>query len=255
MNTRKRFKLKKMLTARSSGEVILSKHLLKLGISRDLQKVYRKNGWLESVGPGAYKRPGDQITWQGALAAIQQQADVAVHAGASTALSLHGLSHYLRLSRDRIFLFAHKKTVMPKWFMVSPWKDQVNLVKTSFLPEGMGLTIHEQSNVSIKLSTPERAIMENLYLVPAKADMEECLRIMEGLSNLRPQLLQTLLESCESVKVKRLFLFLAEKANHQWLSFLNQEDIDLGKGDRSLAKGGVYNAKFKIVVPEELAKK
>lgn len=40
--------------------------------------------------------------------------------------------------------------------------------------------------------------------------------LMEGLNNLRPNQVQDLLEKCESVKVKRLFLYLAEKAGHEW---------------------------------------
>jgi hypothetical protein len=61
------------------------------------------------------------------------------------------------------------------------------------------------------------------------------------------------LESCASIKVKRLFLFLAEKANHSWVKHLNIEKIDLGSGKRSIVKNGVYNPKFKITVPAELA--
>ena len=52
--------------------------------------------------------------------------------------------------------------------------------------------------------------------------------------------MQQLLENCTSVKVKRLFLYLAEKSDHEWVKFLNKEIIDLGKGKRSFAKKGVY---------------
>ncbi len=37
---------------------------------------------------------------------------------------------------------------------------------------------------------------------------------MEGLTTLRPRLIQSLLEQCRSVKVKRLFTVLAEACNH-----------------------------------------
>ena len=88
---------------------------------------------------------------------------------------------------------------------------------------------------------------------PDKLDLIECYHLVEGLSNLRPKLLQELLEKCSSVKVKRLFLMMASKAQHQWLTFLDLKKIDLGKGDRSIIKGGVYNAKVHISVPKELA--
>jgi hypothetical protein len=51
--------------------------------------------------------------------------------------------------------------------------------------------------------------------------MVECYQILEGLANLRPKILQELLESCNSIKVKRLFLFMASKAKHQWLDFVD----------------------------------
>ena len=76
---------------------------------------------------------------------------------------------------------------------------------------------------------------------------------MEGLANLRPQLVEQLLKECTSIKVKRLFLYMADKVRHQWLPFVDQSNLELGKGDRSIAPNGVYIAKFKIIVPKELA--
>lgn len=76
---------------------------------------------------------------------------------------------------------------------------------------------------------------------------------MSGLVNLRPNLLQKLLESCNSVKVKRIFLYMAKKANHQWFQFLDLSSIDIGHGDRSVVKNGVYDSDFRITVPQELA--
>ena len=76
---------------------------------------------------------------------------------------------------------------------------------------------------------------------------------MSGLVNLRPDILQKLLEGCNSIKVKRLFLYMSKKANHQWGNFLNLKTVDLGQGDRSIVKNGVYDPKFRITVPKELA--
>ncbi len=82
--------------------------------------------------------------------------------------------------------------------------------------------------------------------------MVECYQIIEGLANLRPKILQELLEKCNSVKVKRLFLYMVSKAKHQWLDFVDQSKIELGTGDRVIVKGGVYISKFKISIPKEL---
>ncbi len=57
----------KLLDAHLSGTVYVAAWLEGRGITRDLQKHYRRSGWLESVGAGALKRPREQVTWQGGL--------------------------------------------------------------------------------------------------------------------------------------------------------------------------------------------
>ena len=75
---------------------------------------------------------------------------------------------------------------------------------------------------------------------------------MEGLSNLSPHRLQKLLANCRSVKVKRLFLFFADRHQHAWVKHIKKEDIDLGTGKRMLVKGGKLNSTYQITVPEDL---
>ena len=61
-----------------------------------------------------------------------------------------------------------------------------------------------------------------------------------------------MLTSCRSVKVKRLFLWFAERHQHAWLKKLDRNRIDLGKGNRMLVRGGKLDPKFKITVPESI---
>ena len=95
--------------------------------------------------------------------------------------------------------------------------------------------------------------MECLYLAPENFDLLECYELMENLNDLRPSLVQELLEACTSIKVKRLFLFMAERHNHSWFKHINLSKIDIGKGKRSLVKGGVYQSKYQITIPRTLA--
>ncbi len=251
MNTQNESKLKKMLDFHKQGTVVLPKWLEGLGISRELQKSYLKNGWLESIGYGAFKRSRENVVWQGALYSMQQQ-KLPIHVGALTALSMQGLAHYFRMSKETVFLFSPQKTILPRWFIDYNWSRPMKHIKTSLLPSELALTSHEQINFSINISTPERAIIECLFLAPNKLDLMECYHVMEGLSNLRPKLVEELLQQCTSVKVKRLFLYMASKAQHQWLPFVDQSKINLGKGGRSIVKGGVYNSDFLITIPKEL---
>jgi hypothetical protein len=45
---------------------------------------------------------------------------------------------------------------------------------------------------------------------------------------------------------------MGEKANHQWLQFLDLSDINLGNGNRQIAPNGVYNGKYQLTLPKEL---
>ncbi|MCD9014439.1 type IV toxin-antitoxin system AbiEi family antitoxin [Parachryseolinea silvisoli] len=252
VGTENESKIKKLLTLHQPGTVLLAKWLETLGISRDLQKRYKKSGWLGTIGPGAYKRPGDPVIWTGGLYAIQRQANEKIHVGGPTALAWQGQSHYLRMGKEQIWLFSPRNTALPKWFNDFFSGQKIQNIQSSFLPEDIGLKEHAELGYSITIAGPERAMLECLYLAPDKMDLVECYHLMEGLSNLRPALVQELLEACSSVKVKRLFLFMATKAQHQWLHFVDQLKIDLGKGDRSIVKGGRYNAQFQINLPPEL---
>jgi hypothetical protein len=58
-----------------------------------------------------------------------------------------------------------------------------------------------------------------------------------------------LLEKCTSVKVKRLFLHLAELHRHPWVRQLDPTKVDLGSGKRALVPGGKLDPKYLITVP------
>ncbi len=252
MTTNPDKKLMSLLDNHVPGTVLLASWLEKNGISRDLQQYYLKSGWLESYGFGAFKRPNENVQWIGVLNSLQRQTKLSVHVGGLTSMSLQGLSHYVRLGKENLYLFSPHYADLPKWVLSQDWSEQIVLVKTKFLPADLALFDYNQDTLKLKLSSPERAILECLYLTPNRFDMMECYQILEGLPNLRPNVLQQLLENCNSVKVKRLFLYMASKAKHQWLDFVDQSTIELGTGDRVIVKGGVYISKFRISVPKEL---
>jgi N-acetylglutamate synthase-like GNAT family acetyltransferase len=250
MSSENTSKINHLLSSQPSGVVMQSFWLAEQGYSLDLQKRYKKSKWLESIGIGAMVRTGEKVGYEGALYALQKQSGMSAHPGGKTALSLLGLSHYLEFAPQSVTVFGGKIEQLPQWFKKYNWGTKVNYYKTSFLPSDISLVEKEFKNFSIKISNAPRAIMECLYLVPDKQDLVECFHLMESMNNIRPTLVQELLEKCESIKVKRLFLYLAE--NHDWFNRLNLEKVDLGKGKRSIVKNGVYNSKYQITVSKEL---
>ena len=102
------------------------------------------------------------------------------------------------------------------------------------------------------LSTPERAILELLDEVPQRETFDQADALFQGLTTLSPRRLNQLLVDCRSVKIKRLFLWFAERHRHSWVAALDRDNIDLGAGKRMLVRGGKLDRKFLITVPENL---
>ncbi len=252
MSTENMSKINQLLSSQPMGTVLQSSWLKTQGYSLDLLKRYRKSNWLEAVGRGALKRTGDVVEYDGAIYALQKQSGMSVHPAGRTALSFLGRTHYLELSSTKTTVFGGQDEALPSWFRTYKWEIKVDYHQTSFLPLDMGLTEVPRKGFFLKVSSAERAILECLYLAPQKQELLECYELLEGLNNLRPSIFQKLLEACQSIKVKRLFLYMAEKAGHEWFQYLDIKKIDLGTGKRSIVKSGVYNAKYKITIPKEL---
>ncbi|AIF81172.1 hypothetical protein I862_03055 [endosymbiont of Acanthamoeba sp. UWC8] len=192
--------------------------------------------------------------WHGGVYAIQkEEKPPLIHVGGLTAIILQGSGHYIRF-KEAIQLFGQYKVNLPRWFKQYKWEEPIEYYSTNFLPAELALTTYKEKNFSIIVSALERAILECLYLAPDKIDLVECYQIIEGLTGLRPDILQELLENCSSIKVKRLFMYMADKANHDWLKFIDLTDINLGKGKRSIVKNGAYNIKYAITISKELEK-
>jgi hypothetical protein len=75
------------------------------------------------------------------------------------------------------------------------------------------------------------------------------------LGTLRANVLQDHLQKCRSIKVKRLFLFLARESGHGWYKKLNRSRVKLGSGKRSIEPGGVYDSEFEITVARRESEK
>jgi hypothetical protein len=246
-------KLNRLLREWPRGTVAVQSWLTERGVARQLAEAYRKTGWLERFARGVYVRTDDQVEWTGAVHALQHQLALTIHPAAKTALELQGLSHILALGTGRpLSLFGAPKEKLPGWFRQHDWGGPVRYTATNLLPASpaLGLTQREVGAFSLIVSAPERAAIELLRLVPHRASYEEARLLFEGLTTLRPKLVQQLLEACSSVKVKRLFLHLAEACGLAWVGKLDLGRIDLGSGKRVIVKGGRFDPKYQITVPE-----
>lgn len=246
-------KLNFLLQNWPKGTVVVDSWLKKMGVYKQLKQKYIRSKWLKSIGRGAVSRVGDSIDWKGGLYAIQTQMSTAIHIGGKTALEMQGEGHFIKFSETSIFLYSSKNARLPSWFLHYPWGVKIHFNNARFLKSESGIRTIPVGDFELNISVAERAILEVLYQVPMHQSIEESYYLMEGMIGLRPDLVQNLLEACTSIKVKRLFLCLAEKLNLPWFSRLNLQKINLGQGKRSIIKNGILDKKYFITIPRSLA--
>jgi len=253
-----REKLNKLALLLPEGCIASIPWLKTRGYSAQLIERYKKSGRLVQLGRSAYRRLGRLPEWQDVVSSLDQCWNLPVHAGAVTALELQGLGHYVRLGKNtRIYIYIQGSKMLPQWVHTIETGASFVTAKTSlFKPphdrEGLVELECPKSPWSMRVSAPERAILEMLDLVPGDESFEHASLITEGLLSLRPDVLMTLLGACTRIKVKRLFLFLAEHFNLPCFSHLDVNRIDLGKGTRQIVKNGRYDAKYRITIPKSL---
>jgi hypothetical protein len=207
---------------------------------------------MERLGRGAFVRPGEAVDWLGALYALQSQLALSVHAAGLTALSLKGMAHYLQVGRRQdVFLFGERRERLPAWFLNHSWDVRLRYHCPNLFDSEVpaGFTRLERDDYDVRISTPERAILEVIHLATTNEAVEHAIQLMGGLSTLRPRVLQELLEACRSIKVKRLFLWAAEHSGHGWFTHLSPDTLDLGVGKRVLYRGGRLDRTYQITVP------
>ena len=259
-----------------------------MGYSNSLRRRYVAGGWLERVARGLFRRPARlpgvagvdvPLDWRQVLVSLQMVMDRPLAVGGRTALELGGYGHVVALAGMReIHLYGDRPP--PGWLQSLPIstafvhhnagrlfeQDAVSpslgMLKTTLAgdiaadpaPLCAGLTWQRvgDGGSPIVLSTPERAAIELVDEIPRRETFEQADLLMEGLFNLRPQRMSALLQSCRSVKAKRLFLWFGERHGHAWFSRLDLDGVDLGSGKRMLSQGGRLDRSYGITVPAGL---
>ena len=244
------------------GLITTHKWLMDNNLSRHAIDNLVKSNQLESISKGVYVRNTNKITWQSVVFSLQSVLKTDLVIGGLTSLEMQGLSHYLSLSENKIVhLFGND--VLPVW--VTNLDLNVKFVRhttNNLFPKNPEekKQLHpftferdwDNENRKLILSSPERAFLEILSDVPQKTTFEHADQLMQGLITLSPRNLQKVLESCQNVKVKRLFFWFADRQNYTWWEKIKKENITLGSGNRMIVKGGKLDTKYKITVPEWL---
>lgn len=252
MNLQNTNKLKHLYKQLPQEVVISASWLEATGISRQLRYEYLNSAWLHTLGKGAYIINPSNYTWQGLVVDIQHFTKLPYYVGGLKALEFQGFAHYLPIGNENtITLYGEKN--FPAWLKNLEVADKIILHKKPYFKE-IGLK-HIDSTIKgydLIVSSPERAIFELLYLVERDGiSFAFVSEIYEGLTTLRPNIINQLLEQCDSKKVVRLFCFFMDYYNHQWKNFVKVDNLNIGTGKMQIVKGGTLDKKYLITVPKE----
>lgn len=251
-------KINWLIAHTSPGSIVLQRWLTDNRVSYSLAQKYAQNGWLKKLSAGVYYRPGanDEIKpdWVDALQALDVQLNLPVHVAGLTSLTHQGLSHYLQLSKEQVWVGVKNKQILPKWFREFSQQEWLYCGnhKLQLVPEKDFKTVAIKGK-ELKVSCPELAAYEVVDAIGNLISFEHVAELFQGLVNLSPKKVQSILERSRSVQANRVFLFLSHYHGHQWVRHLDETGIELGSGKRQVAEKGWYDERYKITVPEQLS--
>ena len=235
--------------------------MAKRKVPRGLVQFHYDNGLLDRIGPGIYKRAGEDADWSSAVRLLQEERGKSVHVSGKTALELAGATHFGNLSdRPRIFLTTYTKNKLPVWLKKVDLGCEFivrssSLFRESFFSKNSKffLVKHERMlGIEVKISCRELAILEFIDCLDLKNSLENAENHVNMLRGARSKVIQHLLENCMSVKVKRVFLYLSEKTGGKYFNRLDLRKIDIGKGKRQIVKHNArLDKKYLITVDKD----
>ena len=170
---------------------------------------------------------------------------------AHSALEFSGFNHYVPMGKPLLMVGHPKHESVPSWMMMDVFDHSLKFFSTETFSKPQLVTFNSEYP-HLQISVSELAFLECLLLTPKYYSYMDLFYIMEQLTTLRPQVLQLILENTSNIKVKRMFLYMAEKAGHYWFDSLDISKMHLGTAKHKLVENGVYVSRYKITVPKEL---
>lgn len=206
--------IKKLQTSLPRGMPFDLAALEHIGVSAQLAAHYAESGWLDRLGQGVYAFAGDTLSAHGAIKLLQTRV-VGLHVAGRSALTLQGVRHNLA-TREALVLWGDVRFALPAWF-TSRFPSRYLSAKLFNWPDSTladsSLTTPPGVTDGLRVSVPERAVLELLYEVGTHQGLEEARNLFDGLRNMRKDILGELLQSCTSVKTVRLFQTWARETN------------------------------------------
>ncbi len=251
MNIENKDKLNQLLQYWHPGGLLFSSWLKKNGYSDQLMQQYRKSGWFSALSKGVMYRTEDKPTSFAAISSYNNQVNKGFYVGAHSALELSGFNHYVPMGKPVLIIGHSQEDEVPDWMKKYDFEYEFKFFSTKTFLKPQLITLNKGS-VKTLISVPEQAFLECLLLAPNQYVYIDLFYIMEQLTTLRVEVVQQLLENTDNIKIKRLFLYMAKKAGHDWFNRLDISKVDIGTGKHKLVDNGVYLPEYMITIPKEL---
>lgn len=195
-------------------------------------------------------RRNDNLSALTAVHCYNYQTGNNARVAAHSALELHGFSHYIPMGKPRLMV-AFESGNVEDWVRSDKYDMTIVPFHTGIFKDPLTQS-YKTNRYDLKISSPEQAFLECLHLVPSQYNYMDLYYIMEQLTSLNPEKVQNALENTSSQRIKRMFLYMAEKGGHYWFDMLDLNKLGLTSSKLKLTDNGVYIPKYRITVPKEL---
>ncbi|QCX51392.1 type IV toxin-antitoxin system AbiEi family antitoxin domain-containing protein [Ralstonia pseudosolanacearum] len=223
--------VQRLLQESRRGHPIDSDMLREMGVSAALAAYMVKSGWLQRLSQGVYLLTGDTPSRDGSIAYLSRCIP-GLHVGGKTALAWQGVRHNIAF-REKVVLWGQKPYRIPAWVAEHlSYSYQTTTLFDDDFPYEKGLKPLPAGDPAVRVSVPERAILELASDIGKGQSMEEASNLMVGLRNLRSDVLDEFLSHCKRVKVVRLVRDLGLEADFSWARDIQKHVDRLGAGKR-----------------------
>ncbi len=227
---------------------VITQKLKKMGISSFLARKYKDNGWIESLGVGAFKFPNVDLTIEGILHALQINLSLNIYPGAKTALEIAGVRQYYR-EKEKIYLYTNSKTYLPLWAKNYKYNKKLRVIRSSKWDDEEFLVNPNTKNFEFFIASKELAIVQQIELVGRGESFEETAQLFELLDSMDPDLLNKVLQKA-SKRSRRIFKFFSDFYKHPWNKYMNKKILNSGNSVITVEKGGRYLHQYELIIPK-----
>lgn len=203
--------------------------------------------------------PEERTKWLELIELLQNEFKLDVYPGGYTAMINWYHQHDIRFKYTFEYLYGKDVSKIPKKLLEDKkWERSFELVETIHFPKEVGMEQVNTFDYIITIPSQERALLEMVARIGITSNMDSVFEFYTDLAGcLDAKNYQKLLEYCNSERVRRVGLFLAEESGS-----ICSSELDLAKIPLNLKNNQDYSfnedsanhiIKYNMQVPAQLS--